>query len=71
MSATHYRKPHVDIFICIEMARERNRVIKKNTRYILHQAAHMSHKHHNTRDSLFIKEWTIEASEEKDIENGI
>ena len=29
MSATHYRKLHVDIFICIEMARERNRVIKK------------------------------------------
>jgi hypothetical protein len=29
MSATHYKKPHVDIFICIEMARERNRVIKK------------------------------------------
>jgi len=29
MSATHYKKLHVDIFICIEMGRERNRVIKK------------------------------------------
>ena len=33
MSATCYKRPHVDIFICIEMARERNRVIKKNTLY--------------------------------------
>ena len=30
MSATRYKRPHVDIFICIEMARERNRIIKKN-----------------------------------------
>ena len=29
MSATHYKRPHVDIFICIEMPREKNRVIKK------------------------------------------
>ena len=29
MSATHYKRPHVDIFICIEMARERNRGTKK------------------------------------------
>ena len=29
MSATRYKKLHIDIFICIEMARERNRVIKK------------------------------------------
>ena len=34
MSATRYKRPHGDIFICIEMARERNQVIKKNTRYI-------------------------------------
>ena len=34
MSVTSYKRPHVDIFICIEMARERNRIIKKNnTRY--------------------------------------
>ena len=29
MSATHYKRPHVDIFICIEMPREKNLVIKK------------------------------------------
>ena len=29
MSATRYKRPHVDIFISLEMARERNRVIKK------------------------------------------
>ena len=35
MSATRYKRPHVDIFICIEMGRERNQgIIKKNTRYI-------------------------------------
>ena len=34
MSATRYKKPHVDILICIEMTRERNQGIKKNTRYI-------------------------------------
>ena len=34
MSATCYKKPHVDILICIEMTRERNQGIKKNTRYI-------------------------------------
>ena len=33
MSATRYKKPHVDILICIEMTRERNLGIKKNTRY--------------------------------------
>ena len=35
MSATRYKKPHVDILIGIEMTRERNLGIKKNTRYIL------------------------------------
>ena len=29
MSATRYKKPHVDILICIEMTRERNLGIKK------------------------------------------
>jgi len=29
MSATRYKKPHVDILICIEMTRERNQGIKK------------------------------------------
>ena len=29
MSATPYKRPDVDIFICIEMARERNRIMKK------------------------------------------
>ena len=29
MSATRYKRPDVDIFICIEMARERNRIMKK------------------------------------------
>ena len=29
MSATCYKRPHVDIFICIEMGRERNLGIKK------------------------------------------
>ena len=33
MSATRYKRPHVDIFICIEMRRERNQGIIKNTRY--------------------------------------
>ena len=31
MPTTSYKRPHVDIFICIEMARERNRIIKKKT----------------------------------------
>lgn len=31
MSATRYKRMHVDIFICIEMARERNSIMKKNT----------------------------------------
>ena len=31
MSATHYKKPHVDIFICIEMARERKAGHQKKT----------------------------------------
>ena len=35
MSATRYKKPHVDILICIEMTRERNLGIKKNTRYVV------------------------------------
>ena len=30
MSATRYKKPHVDILICIEMTRERNLGIKKH-----------------------------------------
>ena len=29
MSATYYKRPHVDIFFCIEMGRERNQGIKK------------------------------------------
>ena len=29
MSATRYKKTHVDILICVEMARERNLGIKK------------------------------------------
>ena len=29
MSATRYKRPNVDIFICIEMARERNQGTKK------------------------------------------
>ena len=29
MSATRYKRPHVDIFICIEMGRERNQGIIK------------------------------------------
>ena len=29
MSATRYKRPHVEIFICIEMARERNQGTKK------------------------------------------
>ena len=34
MSAKRYKRPHVDIFIYIEMGRERNQgIIKKNTRY--------------------------------------
>ena len=35
MSATPYKRPNVDIFICIEMARERNRIMKKKTPGIL------------------------------------
>ena len=36
MSATCYKRPHVNIFICIEMGRVRNQVIKKhNTRYFI------------------------------------
>ena len=31
MSATCYKKPHVDILICIEMTRERNLGTKKKT----------------------------------------
>ena len=31
MSDTRYKKPHVDILICIEMTRERNLGTKKNT----------------------------------------
>ena len=31
MSATRYKRMHVDIFICIEMPRERNSIMKKNT----------------------------------------
>ena len=31
MSATCYKRPHVDIFICIEMGRERNQGIIKKT----------------------------------------
>ena len=34
MSATRCKKPHADILIGIEMTRERNLGIKKNTRYI-------------------------------------
>ena len=30
MSATPYKRPDVDIFICIEMARDRNRIMKKH-----------------------------------------
>ena len=34
MSATRYKRPHVDIFICIEMGRERNQgIIKKHPVY--------------------------------------
>ena len=35
MSATRYKRPHVDIFICIEMGRERNQgIIKKHPVYL-------------------------------------
>ena len=30
MSATCYKRPHVDTFICIQMATERNQGTKKN-----------------------------------------
>ena len=36
MSATRYKRPHVDIIIVIEMARERNRVIKKKKHPVLY-----------------------------------
>ena len=38
MSATRYKKPHVDILICIEMTRERNLGIKKTPGIFLSHA---------------------------------
>ena len=35
MSATRYKKTHVDILICIEMTRERNQGIQKHPVYML------------------------------------
>ena len=43
MSATRYKRPHVDIFICIEMVRERNQgiiLIKKHPVY--HKSIHIT-----------------------------